>query len=720
MDATRFQAELAFGRIADPDKDLNEDSLLARLNAAAFAAVRLDENHLLLAATEIPREWTPADRQTLRDLASTWRPGRVQDEQPSARSASAAAGETRRRTALLEQLFRSAPEAIVLLDNAGHVLRVNHAFIDLFGFSEDEVTGRRVDDLIVAPEGHNAATCITRAIAAGETVSTQAERVRKNGSAVHVSILGAPIHLEGERIGVYGIYRDISAELQAESHARWLIDHTPLGIFSVDGNGRFLDANAAGLRILGRDLPTLRTLAFHDVVAEDSLAEAEARFRERLAGGDPLPRTELHLVRPDGERRLLHVTLGEPQRFGGGIRVHGIARDITEEKAREAQARRAERLSSVASLLGGVAHELNNPLTSIKSFAELLLMDERPGEEREAIEVIRKEATRASTIIDDLQALARQTREHAPGERDTTLVNEHISRVIDMRQGAMQTAGIEVQQDLAWGLPCVTASRSEIEQIVLNLIVNAERALRSLQGERRLRVRTRGVRGGIEVSIIDNGPGIDPAHIDRIFDPFWTTQEPGAGTGLGLTLAHDLVSHLDGIISVESAPGEGTCFRVFLPPSPAAPAAPAAAPPAQGMQPLRVLVIEDQATVRRALVRQLEQRGHSVMEAGNGVQALDLLLAGSGESFDVIVSDVRMPGMDGGQLLREIGRSAPALVERLIFLTGETIDSACTELARDAGIPMLSKPIEMEELLREIERRAAGDREEAAEAAAPR
>ncbi|HEV2146450.1 MAG TPA: ATP-binding protein [Longimicrobiaceae bacterium] len=225
---------------------------------------------------------------------------------------------------------------------------------------------------------------------------------------------------------------------------------------------------------------------------------------------------------------------------------------------------RAERLASLGALVSGAAHELNNPLAAIKSFAQLLLLDERPAEDREALEAIEREAARAASIVADLRLAVRQT-ERSAGARTPVQLNEVVRQVLALRGYALQTHGVEVRDDLAGDLPLVLAVRGELEQVVLNLVLNAEHALAGHPGERRLEVRTRPGALGVSLHVVDSGPGIPEDHLERIFDPSWTTPEPGKGTGLGLGPVHGIVAEHGGTIRVHSEPGRGAAFTVELP-----------------------------------------------------------------------------------------------------------------------------------------------------------
>lgn len=408
---------------------------------------------------------------------------------------------------------------------------------------------------------------------------------------------------------------------------------------------------------------------------------------------------EYRIVRPDGELRFLRDR-GYPIRDPDGRvrRTAGIAVDVTETVLRERHLRRVERLASLGTLIGGVAHELNNPLHAIRSFADLLLLEPRGADDLEALTVIRREADRAARVVADLRLIARETQDG--GARTGVDVNAVVRHVLRVRRYALETGNVEVVEDLAAGLPPVLARGSDLEQVLLNLVVNAEQAMDG-RPARRLTVRTRRTRDGVVLSVGDTGCGIPPEDRERIFDPFFTTKAPGEGTGLGLSLVHSVVAEHGGAVHVESEPGAGATFRVVLPRTHAADAEPAperaATAPAHR---LRVLVVDDEDGVRRVAQRWLERRGHVVDTAAEGAEALRLLAAAD---YDAILSDLRMPGLGGEELLLRLREEGRGRDRRLVFVTGDAASAAAARVVAESSVPVLVKPVRLEELSAVVE-----------------
>jgi two-component system NtrC family sensor kinase len=502
----------------------------------------------------------------------------------------------------------------------------------------------------------------------------------------------------------------VRALRESEERYEGLLASAPGGIFRVDRYGRVVEANAASEAILGRPAAEIIGAHFHTLVAEEDCELALARFRELRPDTSLSQELELRVTRPSGERRLLSISRSLDIEQGVVVGVRGIARDVTEERARALHLRRAERMASITPMLSGICHEINNPLTSIKSFAELMLLDDRPEEDREALEIVQREAHRAAKIVSDLRTVARQSQE-AGTDREPVQLNDLIRNVLARRAPCLDGGEIELREDLAPDLVSIRASAPELEQVLYQLITNAEHALQRQAPPRVLTVRTFTAQHGVVAVVDDNGPGIPAQDLARIFDPFWTTRAPGEGTGLGLSLAHAIVSEHGGRIMVDSEPGRGAAFTLELPSAPpvSVPAGDADVESSTS-DGLRILVVDDEAPIRFSLVRYLERRGHHVREASEGNEALTIL----GEStdraaFDIIVADLRMPGLDGPQLLEQLRRRHDGLDQRLIFITGDAESPEAEQLLLDAGVPVVWKPFELAEIAQIIEVQAGMD-----------
>jgi PAS domain S-box-containing protein len=630
--------------------------------------------------------------------------------------------ERKRDHAALHELNREIAERDRLLTVAGRVARLGGWTIDLTDkivHWSDEVCAIHETPpgtKVTLEEGINDFTPEARPVIAehvracaeeGIPYDIELEKMTRKGRRVWVRTIGEAVRsADGTITHIQGAFQDITemraAETQraaAAAHYRRLVETSPDGIVALDLEGHFTEVNPAAAELAGRPAGTLLGRHLAEVVAPEDLAEMTQLRSELLSTGHDVLDHELHIARPSGERRLVRLRTTVIRESGEVIGTHGIVRDITDERARELQLRRAERLASVGTLIGGVAHELNNPLHAIRNFAELLMMEGRGKDDHEALEIIQREADRAAKVVSDLRLLARESQE-VEGGRVAVDLNDVVRHALKLRRYALSTRNIEVREDLADDLPPVLADRGNIEQVVLNLVVNAEQAMAEQLGERRLILRTRRTPGGAALHIVDSGPGIPAQHLERIFDPFFTTKAPGEGTGLGLSLVHNIVTEHGGAIHVDSQVGKGTAFRVELPLAPGEKAGVAEGAAAATGRVLRVLVVDDEVAVRRVSVRFLEHLGHAVETASDGAEALDLLAS---REYDVIVCDLRMPGLSGEEFLQRLREDERGLERRLIFVTGDTASTDPARLVANAGVPVLVKPVRLQELARVIE-----------------
>jgi len=407
-----------------------------------------------------------------------------------------------------------------------------------------------------------------------------------------------------------------------------------------------------------------------------------------------------------GGRRFCRVH-GKPV-FSNGVFMgyRGTGSDITDHRRVQAEMERqrealhqSEKLSALGSLLAGVAHELNNPLSVVVGHAAMLqeLSPDEPTRERAG--KIKAAADRCARIVRTFLAMARAK----PDERAPVHMNAVVEGALDMLAYGLRTSGVEVARDLAPALPPVFASADQLHQVCLNLVINAQQALQG-QGEgqaRRLRVRTFVDDGRVAVEFADNGPGI-PADIQkRIFDPFFTTKPMGMGTGIGLSVCRGIVLAHGGRIAVESRPGEGACFRLWLPPSGQPDAEGAAGRPgAAGAKAARILVVDDEVAIAELLAEILGRAGHEVSIVANGSAALDWLAAGSPE---LLISDLRMPGMDGPTLYRRLAAEHPDLLRRMLFITGDSLSPDLTAFLTETGVPVIEKPYDPHDVVRKVE-----------------
>jgi signal transduction histidine kinase len=361
----------------------------------------------------------------------------------------------------------------------------------------------------------------------------------------------------------------------------------------------------------------------------------------------------------------------------------------------------SEKMSSVGQLVSGVAHELNNPLTGIMGFAQLLLLRELDETSRKQVETIYAEAERASKIVSNLLTFARRRK----AQKEPANLNTLIERVLELRNYDLRVRNIDVQLALDPSLPETMVDTNQIQQVFLNVVINAEQAMKpgAAAGGREasgtLRIVTKASGRNVSISFEDSGAGMSEETVRRIFDPFFTTKDAGEGTGLGLTISYGIIEEHGGRIWAESEPGRGTRFTIELPVIAGA-AAPQPAPngeraPAAPITRRRVLVVDDEPSIQKLLTGVLEMDGHDVAIAHNGREALDRI---GREPFDLVISDIKMPVMGGAELYKTLKDGGNPLARRLIFITGDTVAPETRRFLQGVENAVLNKPFRLRDV----------------------
>ena len=437
----------------------------------------------------------------------------------------------------------------------------------------------------------------------------------------------------------------------------------------------------------------------------DDPEKTDARWRERFERGEAAW-DELELTKP--LRRILE-RFARPVRDPNGRRLGWVEiyHDVTSQRVMESRLFQSQRVAALGQLLSGIAHEINNPLTSILGYAQLLLRRSN-GSDRDAdARRILEEAERASRIVKNLLLFAREARlEH-------TLVNlnEIAERTVALRSYEQRLENIRLERSLDPHLPLIHADAAQLLQVLLNLVVNAEQAILQRSDRGRIWLTTRHVSDRVALEVADDGPGVSPEIVGRIFDPFFTTKPPGVGTGLGLSILYGIVQQHGGEVTVEDRPGGGAIFRVELPvgaaarventqPVPAMERAPVGTPvgtPAlrAELDRRRILVVEDEPTVARLIADVLGEEGHFVDSVLDSRDGLELVRR---HAYDLVICDLRMPHLDGRGFYRELIRQGSPLEHRLMFVTGDTLAPRTVDFLEESGVPYLAKPFLVEEL----------------------
>ena len=403
------------------------------------------------------------------------------------------------------------------------------------------------------------------------------------------------------------------------------------------------------------------------------------------------------------EYEIASAPLVEP---GGELSTVFVMRDITERRQEqerrdqlEARARLASHLASIGEMASGIAHEINNPLTAVIGYSQILGALSLPEEALDAARQIQQGSARVAGIVQRLLTFARQRKP----QRTEVDMNEVVRSTLALRDYALRTGNIRVTTQLDSALPRTVADGQQMQQVILNLIVNAEAAMSGARGRGELAISTERRGENILISVKDDGPGIPREIQDRIFDPFFTTREVGQGTGLGLSICHGIVSEHGGRIWVQSEPGQGAAFHVNIPitTAGASPVHAAAARPETAGLRTRVLVVDDEPSIRALLTVLLQKQGHEVDAVADGETAIKSVAS---RRYGVILLDVRMPDMSGLEVFVRIKEIAESIASRVIFITGDVMADETRSLLAKTGAPAIAKPFQSQELVAAIER----------------
>jgi signal transduction histidine kinase len=438
--------------------------------------------------------------------------------------------------------------------------------------------------------------------------------------------------------------------------------------------------------------------------------QARVALLDRLVADGSVADYLLRLRRADGNAMWVEVTAhADPAADAGAVRVDALIRDVSERKKLDDETRdiyhqllQAEKMAALGQTISGVAHELNNPLATILSWAERL--SQRRGLEdqvRRGLETILSESERAARIVRNLLTFARK--------RQTTRamvdVNQVVRETLALRAYEQRVTNVTIIDALAAGLPQVFADGHQVQQVLLNLIINAEQAMVSTNGRGSLVVRTwhDAEQESVVLEINDDGPGIPDELQPKIFDPFFTTKEVGQGTGLGLTVAYAIVQEHGGRIRLESRPSRGASFYVELPITgaklPPTPVRSASFEAPEGIAGASILVVEDEEQLADAVVDALRDAGYVVAYAKDGEEATASVQA---QSFDAVICDLKMPRVDGKEFYKLLESKVPGLATRVIFVTGDVAGTDAEQFLEESGCRWLAKPFRLGDLLRAV------------------
>ena len=630
---------------------------------------------------------------------------------------------------MLADFLDLLPVGFFSADADGRILYANQTLADWLGLTGEEARAGVVHfpDFVVA--GGAAADRGELGEAAGEHGDVTLRG--RDGAAFQAYLM------QSQRVGPDGAFRytrsvvlrDAAPRAAAADvrRLRWLFDEAPVGIALLDLQGNVTECNQALLKLLGLHREAVIGRPLSDRISMEDRDDVAGQLSKVVMGTMPAVHLEVRMPATGPGDLVASLYASPMEDVDGeisGFILHFI--DATEQKHLETQFAQSQKMQAVGQLAGGVAHDFNNLLTAMVGFSDLLLDRHGPDDPSFAdIMQIKQNVNRATNLVRQLLAFSRkQTLQ--PVLVDVTEAHSDLSNLLRQLLGETVELVMEHGRDLGM----VRVDPGQFDQVIINLAVNARDAM---PGGGTLTIRTSSVdfketvKRGAEamppgaytlIEVIDTGAGISKENIGRIFEPFFSTKEVGAGTGLGLSTVYGIVRQTDGFVFVDSAIGRGTTFSIYLPQyakvaeegSVAGDGAVAASPGGVGAEADltgsgTVLLVEDEDAVRMFGVRALRNKGYRVLEANNGEAALDVINS-SDAPIDLIISDVVMPGMDGHTLVRLVRHERPDV--RIILMSGYAEDVFPEEIGRDPSIHFLPKPFTLKALAGKVKEVMAG------------
>jgi len=613
-------------------------------------------------------------------------------------------------------VFDSSAEALLVVNAKGIIQRANPRASEMLHRQESELVQAELGKFLMRPSSEEFSRLC--ALQAGSNALSMASGLLVSGFPVRISFRAS---LDGAQNLVLCleegsvVQRAEAKWMQVEAELTSVLDSMETGTILLDAAGRIRFCNARFGQYFGMERRQLQSLG----TIENLIDLVAPRFRtpenfsapwKVFAAGQGVPgHDELEMMRPT--RRILE-RFARPvlDREGRAVGWLELYYDVTGERQIQSKLLQTEKMAAVGQLVSGIAHELNNPLTAIMGYGQLLLgQGLKPEQYSEATKVF-QQAERARRIVKNLLYFAR---ENEP-ERTRVDLNEIAERTLALRSYELRVENILVECELASDLPETMADPYQLQQVVLNLLMNAEQALLQERGQGKVKIKTRLADGDrIALEISDDGPGVPREIASRIFDPFFTTKPSGVGTGLGLSIVYGIVKQHGGEVTFENLSTGGARFVVELPVLEIPANERQAAPPefASDSQPARsgrILVVEDEPSVAQLIVDVLREEGHqveAVLESQEGLARL------SRSHYDLVVCDLRMPRLDGPAFYEALIRAGSPAQNQLLFVTGDTLAPRTMQFLEKSKLPYLAKPFLVEELKLAVNRRLERSRQ---------
>ena len=627
---------------------------------------------------------------------------------------------------LFRGVFENAAIAIALVNAEGKFVRGNPVCFEMIGYTPDELAGRSFIEL-THPDDREKDWQLFRDVIEGRRQSYQIEKryIRRDGSLLwgHLSVSKVS-GVGGDVEFAIGMIEDVTdrkrmedALRESEEHHRIIAETAQDAIIGMDEASTVLFVNKAAeaifgyssFEVIGRpitDLMPERFRAFHLAGVANYMRTGERRV--------PWGQLEVLGLHRDGREIPLELSFGVT-RSGGRQVFIGVARDVSRRRAdeeaikqKDEQLRQSQKLESVGRLAGGIAHDFNNMLTAINGYSEIILRQLPAGDPlRPKVEEIKKAGERSASLTHQLLAFSRR-QVLQPARLDLNDVVRDTSTMLQRLLGE----DLELKIVLDPNLGPVEADIGQLTQVIMNLAVNARDAMPDggsvtietaniyLDQASAVSVVLAAPGPYVMLAVTDTGTGISPDDRPHIFEPFYTTKEMGRGTGLGLATVYGIVKQSGGYIWVESEPGAGSTFRIYLPrieeEAAAAEADPAAKIPS-GTE--TILIVEDEPLVRSLTRQVLEECGYNVVEAANGIEALEICQSRR-HDIDLLITDVVMPDLGGRELAAEVSLLDPELP--ILFTSGYTDDDIVRRGIIEVGANFIQKPFNLELLAHKV------------------
>lgn len=600
-------------------------------------------------------------------------------------------------------VFDSSSEALIVTDKSGSLQIVNERARKLLQFKHHGGVKTQFTDLL----GGSARDHLS-SLSRGQTLVTSAplaDGPGPNHGPIRVTlraILPISQHL---LLSLDQHSAQPTSTEWLEAGLRAVLDSVQLGILILDRRGRIRMCSPRFAELFGLPMKQVEKIANLDDLSPLLVGRLRdpdtffARWREFSSGHGEPAHEDFEVVGPPNRllQRFSQTIMDAEEHNLGWLEVYS---DVTEYRRIQSKMSQNEKMVVLGQFVAGIAHELNNPLTAIIGNVQLLLGERLQAPALTQTRKVYQEAERARRIVKNLLYFAR---ENKPA-RSAVDLNEIVERTLMLRSYDLKNENIRVETNLAPDLPKTMADPYQLQQVVFNLLINAEQVLLESRGQGLVKISTRHSthKSGrhIVLELSDDGPGISPEIGPRIFDPFFTTKAPGVGTGLGLSIVYGIVRQHDGEVTFENLAGSGARFIVELPVT-RPPAMhpnrklPKTADPWPAVKPSRVLVIEDEPTVADLIVDVLEEEGHRANAVSDGREGLEFL---SRHSYDLVICDLRMPHLDGRLFFATLKRAGDRMRHRILFITGDTLTPSTLAFLNENRLPYVTKPFLVEEL----------------------